>query len=98
MDREESEQYYKKLSEEDRIFTLLDYDEAFTAIQDEVNHLAISENISEEAHEVLNRIEALARHRRDFRTEEQKEGVKSPEFRKSTKLINSLLQRINKKI
>ncbi|MGC2234693.1 MAG: hypothetical protein WA584_00850 [Pyrinomonadaceae bacterium] len=98
MDIKESEQYYRKLSEEDRIFTLLNYDEAFTAIQDEVNHLAISDGISEEVHEVLNRIEALARHRYDFRTEEQKERVKSREFRKSAKIIDSFLKRINKKL
>ena len=98
MDREESEKYYKKLSEEDTIFTLLNYDEAFTAIQDEVNHLAISENFSEEVREVLNRIEALARHRYDFRTEDQKERVKSREFRKSAKIIDSFLQRINRKL
>ncbi|HEX8737430.1 MAG TPA: hypothetical protein VF721_19005 [Pyrinomonadaceae bacterium] len=83
MNREETEQIYRRLSEEERILTLVNADEAFRAIQDEANHLAISENISEEVHEVLNRIEALARHRYDFRTEEQKERVKSPEFRKS---------------
>jgi dsDNA-specific endonuclease/ATPase MutS2 len=84
MEREETEQIYRRLSEEERLSLLVNASQAFDAIQDEVNHfLANSDNVSENAREVLNRIEALARHRFDFRTEEEVESVKSPEFRKS---------------
>jgi hypothetical protein len=97
MDREESEKYYKTLSEEDKIFYLVEYDEAFTAIQDEINHLAISDEFSMEVMDVFNRIEGLARHRSDFRTETQKEMVKSREFRKSAKIVDEFLHKLNKK-
>lgn len=96
MEREDSEKYYRKLTEEEKISTLLNYDEALTAIQDEVNHLAVSAEVSEDIHDVLSRIEALTRHRFDFRTEDQKEKVKSREFKKSTKIIDDFLQKMNK--
>jgi hypothetical protein len=97
MEREELEQIYSKTSYEDRLYQYLGAHEAFEAIQDEALHFLVSsDNLSEEVREILNRIEALARHRHDFRTEAERDTAKSPEFRKSAKILAPFLKKLNK--
>ena len=77
VDRKEIESFFQNQSEQDKLSLLVNMSEAFNAIQDEANTLALIDNIPEEVREGLDRIEGLARHQFDFRTEDEKKRTKS---------------------
>lgn len=77
MERKEIESFFQSQTESEKLSLFVNMSEAFNAIQDEANTLALIDNIPEELREGLDRIESLTRHQFDFRTEKEKKRTRS---------------------